>query len=55
MHNLKLIRENPDIFKKKILNRNINFDFGELLDLNKKKQRFNTKKRKIRTRKKNYF
>ncbi len=52
MHNLKLIRENPDIFKKKILDRNINFDSGELLDLDKKNRDLIQKKEKLEQEKK---
>ena len=33
MHNLKNIRDNPDIFKKKISNRNVKINFDELLKL----------------------
>ena len=36
MHNIKSIRENPEFFKKKILNRNADVDFNELLNLDKK-------------------
>ena len=53
MHNLKTIRENPDLFKKKILERNVKINFEELVKLDKKKQRNNTKERKIRTGKEN--
>ena len=33
MHNLKTIRENPDLFKKKILERNVKINFEELVKL----------------------
>ena len=36
MHNFKLIRENPDIFRKKISNRNVDVNLDELLNLDKK-------------------
>ena len=36
MHSLKTIRENPNLFKKKILDRNAKIDFEELLKLDKK-------------------
>ena len=35
MHNLKLIRDNPEVFKKKFLDRNVNVDFEKLLKLDK--------------------
>ena len=36
MHNLKYIRENSKVFKKKIFNRNVNLNLNELLNLDKK-------------------
>ena len=55
MHNLKNIRDNPDIFKKKISNRNVKINFDELLKLDIQNRETIQKKRKIRTRKKNKF
>ena len=55
MHNLKSIRENPDIFRKKISSRNVDVNLDELLNLDKKKQRNNTEKGKTGTRKKNHI
>ena len=52
MHNLKLIRENPDIFKKKISDRNTNLDLNELLDLDKKQREIIQKKEKLEQEKK---
>ena len=43
MHNLKEIRKNLDYYKKKIKDRNVDVDFENLLNLDKKKQRFNFK------------
>ena len=36
MHDIKLIRQNPDFFKKKILQRNTDVDLNYLLDIDKK-------------------
>jgi len=47
MHNLKLIRENSDTFKKKIFNRNVNLNLNELLNLDKKNRDLIQKKEKL--------
>jgi len=52
MHNLKTIRENPDLFKKKILDRNVKIDFEELLKLDKKNREIIQKKEKLEQEKK---
>ena len=52
MHNLKSIRENLDLFKKKTFNRNTNIDFSELLDLDKKNRELIQKKEKLEQEKK---
>jgi len=52
MHNLKLIRENPDIFRKKILNRNVDINLDELLNLDKKNREIIQKKEKLEQEKK---
>ena len=52
MHNLKLIRDNPDIFKKKISDRNTILDLNELLDLDKKQREIIQKKEKLEQEKK---
>ena len=44
MHNLKSIRENPDIFRKKISSRNVDINFDELLNLDKKNREIIQKK-----------
>ena len=36
MHDIKVIRKNPDIFSKKVLERNAKIDIKSLLDLDKK-------------------
>ena len=52
MHNLKSIRENPDFFKKKILDRNVKINFEELLKLDKKNREIIQKKEKLEQEKK---
>ncbi len=52
MHNLKLIRDNPEIFKKKILDRNVNIDFEKLLKLDKENRNIIQKKEKLEQEKK---
>ena len=47
MHNLKLIRDNPEVFKKKILDRNINIDIKELLKLDEEIRHKIQKKEKL--------
>ena len=52
MHNLKSIRENPDLFKKKISERNVNIDIDDLLNLDKKNREIILKKEKLEQEKK---
>ena len=52
MHNLKSIRENPDIFKKKILDRNVDINLKELLELDKNNRETIQKKEKLEKEKK---
>tara|TARA_B100000700_G_scaffold143257_1_gene159234 strand:+ start:939 stop:2186 length:1248 start_codon:yes stop_codon:yes gene_type:complete len=52
MHNLKLIRENSDFFKKKISSRNVNINLDELLNLDKKNREIIQKKEKLEQEKK---
>mgnify|MGYP001212704423 FL=1 len=52
MHNLKIIRDNPNIFKKKTLDRNVNINFEKLLDLDKKNREIIQKKEKLEQEKK---
>ena len=52
MHNLKEIRDNPKLFKKKILERNVDLDLEELLDLDKKNREIIQKKEKLEQEKK---
>ena len=47
MHNLKNIRDNPDIFKKKISNRNVKINFDELLKLDIQNRETIQKKEKL--------
>ena len=46
MHNLKKIRENPDLFKKKILDRDVKINLDDLFKLDKKKIEIIQKKEK---------
>ena len=52
MHNLKTIRENSDLFKKKIIDRNVKINFEELLKLDKKNREIIQKKEKLEQEKK---
>ena len=52
MHNLKTIRENPNLFKKKILERNVKINFEELVKLDKKNREIIQKKEKLEQEKK---
>tara|TARA_B100000945_G_C20426562_1_gene620858 strand:+ start:7188 stop:8435 length:1248 start_codon:yes stop_codon:yes gene_type:complete len=52
MHNLKIIRDNPDFFKKKIQERNVNIDIDELLKLDKKNREIIKTKEKLEQEKK---
>ena len=52
MHNIKLIRDNPKVFKKKILDRNANVDFEKLLKLDKENRNIIQKKEKLEQEKK---
>jgi len=52
MHSLKLIRENSDVFRKKISNRNVNINLDELLNLDKKNREIIKKKEKLEQEKK---
>tara|TARA_A100001011_G_scaffold400776_1_gene518633 strand:+ start:7987 stop:9234 length:1248 start_codon:yes stop_codon:yes gene_type:complete len=47
MHNLKKIRENPDLFKKKILDRDVKINLDDLFKLDKKKREIIQKKEKL--------
>jgi len=52
MHDIKLIRKNPDLFKKKITERNTDVDFNKLLDLDKSNRELIQNKEKIEQEKK---
>ena len=52
MHNLKSIRENPDVFRKRISSRNVDINLDELLNLDKKNREIIQKKEKLEQEKK---
>ena len=47
MHNIKLLREKPDFFKKKFQDRNIKLNIDDLLNLDKKNREIINKKEKL--------
>ena len=47
MHNIKLLREKPDFFKKKFQDRNMKLNIDELLNLDKKNREIINKKEKL--------
>ena len=55
MHNLKSIRENPKLFKKKIQDRNVTVDVDNLLLLDNKNRELIQKKEKLEQEKKKNF
>ena len=55
MHNLKAIRENIDLFRKKISDRNVDINFDELLKLDKKNREIIQNKEKLEQEKKNHI
>ena len=52
MHNIKLIRDAPDKFEKKIKERNTNLDLKKILDLDKKNRDLIQNKEKLEQEKK---
>ena len=52
MHNIKLLREKPDFFKKKFQDRNIKLNIDDLLNLDKKNREIINKKEKLEQEKK---
>ena len=52
MHNLKEIRKDLDTFKKKINERNINFNFDDLVELDKINREYIQKKERLEQEKK---
>ena len=52
MHNLKLIRKDPDFFIKKLKHRSINTDLKKILSLDKKNSELNQSKEKLQHEKK---
>ena len=55
MHDIKIIRKNPDLFKKKILERNTDIDIKKFIDLDKNNRDLIQKKEKLEQEKKNNF
>jgi len=53
MHNIKLIRKNPDFFAKKLAERNVKIDLKNLLNVDKKNRELIQKKEKLENEKKN--
>ena len=52
MHNIKLLRENPDYYQKKFQDRNINLNINDLLNLDKKNREIISRKEKLEQQKK---
>ena len=52
MHDIKLIRKNPDFFSKKLVERNSKIDLKNLLDLDKKNRKLIQNKEKLEQEKK---
>ena len=52
MHDIKLIRKEPDLFLKKLSHRNANINLKDLLDLDKKNRGLIQKKEKLEQEKK---
>ena len=52
MHDIKLIRKNPDYFKKKISERNNNIDINKIIELDKKNRELIKNKEKLEQEKK---
>ena len=52
MHDIKIIRKNPDIFLKKLSERNVIIDIKSLLDLDKKNRQLIQDKEKLEQEKK---
>ena len=52
MHDIKIIRKNPDFFKKKISERNTDIDVNKLLDLDKNNTELIQNKQKLQQEKK---
>ena len=52
MHNIKFIRENFEFFKKKLIDRNVNIDSDEIIELDKKNRNLIQKKENLEKEKK---
>ena len=55
MHDIKLIRKEPDLFIKKLGYRNVDINLKNILDLDKKNRELIQSKEKLEQEKKNYF
>jgi len=55
MHDIKIIRKNPDFFRKKISERNTDIDVNKLLDLDKNNRELIQNKEKLEQEKKKNF
>ena len=54
MHNIKDIRQNPDFYKDKLMERNYNLDLDGLIKLDKKNRELITKKESLEQEKKKF-
>ena len=54
MHNIKIIRKDPEFFKKKLSQRNVDIDIKNIVDLDKKNRDLIQKKEKLEQEKKLY-
>ena len=52
MHNIKIIRKDPEFFKKKLSQRNVDIDIKKIVDLDKKNRDLIQKKEKLEQEKK---
>ena len=55
MHNIKLIRKEPDFFLKKLSHRNTSFSLKNILDLDKKNRELIQNREQLEQEKKNYL
>ena len=55
MHDIKTIRDNPDLFAKKITERNSKIDIKKIIDLDKKNRDLIQKKEKLEQEKKQFL
>ena len=55
MHNIKDIRQNPDFYKAKLMERNYNLDLDGLIEFDKKNRELITKKESLEQEKKKFL